>query len=167
MLCFFQEITAGFVVPLIGIWESNSWRNEATKSNSLSKDQTNLTSKLLITLVVCLVVSSNYYVVVGLMHMTMCMVFCGLAYIRDAVMTFDGVFFLQGLFDAMNFSFHDLFRFVCFFPPLFFPFHIHIFENVVLMYIFYDYFFSFQASIPDAMFLLCYFSVTSICLVIF
>lgn len=33
-------------------------------------------------------------VVVGLMHMTMYVVFCGLAYIRDAVMTFDGVFFL-------------------------------------------------------------------------
>nr|XP_023910467.1 uncharacterized protein LOC112022124 [Quercus suber] len=33
-------------------------------------------------------------VLVGLMHMTMYMVFCGLAYIRDAVMTFDGVFFL-------------------------------------------------------------------------
>lgn len=53
------------------------------------------------------------------------------------------------------------------FPPLFFPFHIHISENVVLIYIFYDYFFSFQASVPHAMILLCYFSVTSICLVIF
>ena len=58
MLCFFEEITAGFVVPLIGIWESRVWRNEATKSNSQSKDQTNLTFKLLIALVVCL---TNYY----------------------------------------------------------------------------------------------------------